>query len=862
MSKSVSDNISRADRIIAGESIQNGEILGLVQNLKKEQAFGEARRVLEKTRSQACGSDAEERFKRKFTQQLSLCTYKDPDLDPDARLDRALSILKNLDVLDLKSEKCTKDQETLSQTGAIYKRKWELTGQTSYLETSYAYYIYGYNQGVEIDYGYTGINAAFVLDLLALTEANDADRIAKIQRAKSIREDIVAVVSKLDNPNEWWYPVTIAEAYFGLGRYDEAGKWLQEARKLHEVAEWEWETTARQLARLLHLNEKDENQAAIAKQVLVEFLGSRAAGLDALLHGKVGLGLSGGGFRAALFHIGLLARLAELDLLREVEYLSCVSGGSIIGAHFYLEVRNLLQSKEDHEISRQDYIDLVKRIEKDFLDGVQTNIRMQVLSEWLASVKMIYSDEYSRTKRLGELYEDQIFSRVKSLEAGTDGASSSQPMFLLNQLIVQPKGEAKGFSPKYHNWRRAAKVPILVLNATPLNTGHNWQFTTTWMGEPPAGASSEIDANYRLRRMYYYEAPEPHNNMRLGYAVAASSCVPGLFEPLALNGLYEDKIVRLVDGGVHDNQGAAALLEQGCTVLLISDASGQMNAQDQPSKGLLGVPLRANSILQSRIRESQYHDLHARRRSGLLQGLMFIHLKQGLESQSVDWKNCQDTSDTVSRDPLLPYGVQRSVQEKLAAIRTDLDSFSEVEAYSLMTSAYLMTEHALQNSQSMLGFEVKEPATEVDTKEPSAPEWTFLKIKSQMQMPGDETELQKQLKVSDKLALKVWLLSKTLKLIGWAAIAALIGLLAYLSYWFWNSPLSITWGQILTGLVLLALGFTVLKPLVQILQWQKTLQDVLIGLGMVIAGSLLAKLHLNVFDKLFLRQGRLDKLKD
>ena len=60
------------------------------------------------------------------------------------------------------------------------------------------------------------------------------------------------------------------------------------------------------------------------------------------IRGKVGLALSGGGFRASLYHIGVLAKLAEPDLLRHVEYLSCVSGGSIIGAHFYLEVRKLL----------------------------------------------------------------------------------------------------------------------------------------------------------------------------------------------------------------------------------------------------------------------------------------------------------------------------------------------------------------------------------------------------------------------------------------------------------------------------------------------------------------------------------------
>ena len=41
--------------------------------------------------------------------------------------------------------------------------------------------------------------------------------------------------------------------------------------------------------------------------------------IEGIFLGKVGLGLSGGGFRASLFHIGVLARLAELDILRHVE---------------------------------------------------------------------------------------------------------------------------------------------------------------------------------------------------------------------------------------------------------------------------------------------------------------------------------------------------------------------------------------------------------------------------------------------------------------------------------------------------------------------------------------------------------------
>lgn len=47
---------------------------------------------------------------------------------------------------------------------------------------------------------------------------------------------------------------------------------------------------------------------------------------------RIGLALSGGGFRAAAFHLGAMRKLHELKLLSRVDLVSCVSGGSIAGA--------------------------------------------------------------------------------------------------------------------------------------------------------------------------------------------------------------------------------------------------------------------------------------------------------------------------------------------------------------------------------------------------------------------------------------------------------------------------------------------------------------------------------------------------
>src|SRR5262245_33569962 len=58
---------------------------------------------------------------------------------------------------------------------------------------------------------------------------------------------------------------------------------------------------------------------------------SKDASVKKVRHG-VALCLSGGGYRAALFHLGAMRRLNELGLLGALDTISCVSGGSILGA--------------------------------------------------------------------------------------------------------------------------------------------------------------------------------------------------------------------------------------------------------------------------------------------------------------------------------------------------------------------------------------------------------------------------------------------------------------------------------------------------------------------------------------------------
>ena len=54
-----------------------------------------------------------------------------------------------------------------------------------------------------------------------------------------------------------------------------------------------------------------------------------------------GLALSGGGFRAVLFHIGSLWRLNELGWLKRIAEVTSVSGGSITAAYLGLRWNHL-----------------------------------------------------------------------------------------------------------------------------------------------------------------------------------------------------------------------------------------------------------------------------------------------------------------------------------------------------------------------------------------------------------------------------------------------------------------------------------------------------------------------------------------
>src|SRR5204862_4011548 len=94
---------------------------------------------------------------------------------------------------------------------------------------------------------------------------------------------------------------------------------------------------------------------------------------------RVGLALSGGGHRAAFFHLGALARLAELNRLRSIRVISTVSGGSIVGVLYYLHVQALLQELNDDELLDVHYREAVRSVIRIYRAAAARNLRGRAL---------------------------------------------------------------------------------------------------------------------------------------------------------------------------------------------------------------------------------------------------------------------------------------------------------------------------------------------------------------------------------------------------------------------------------------------------------------------------------------------------
>ena len=134
------------------------------------------------------------------------------------------------------------------------------------------------------------------------------------------------------------------------------------------------------------------------------------------------------------------------------------------------------------------------------------------------------------------------------------------------------------------------------------------------------------------------------------------------------------------------------------------------------------------------------------------------------------------------------------MQGLLAGIRTDLDSFSELEAYALMTSGYLMTKRELGELQERHAREGAAGTWGGYRIEAPSKAWPFSPLIQLLAQRPDENDrvkdLAQQLEVASASFLKAWRLIPSLKRRGGLVGAAIAVAVLALIYFFWASPSS------------------------------------------------------------------------
>ena len=224
--------------------------------------------------------------------------------------------------------------------------------------------------------------------------------------------------------------------------------------------------------------------------------------------------------------MGALRRLHELRVLRDLDLISSVSGGSIASAWLaacFLRKRN---GPAEPFADWCDRVDFQIEVVEPFRRFAATDLRTLAV---LATLPWNWLWPSARVAMLRKGYQEFLGGLA---------------------LCDLPRS------------------PEFVFCATDLSFGVNWEFSRRRAGDFQAGY---------LRR---------HGRISLASAVAASSCFPPLFGPVRLRARAEDFVrgnyrgedadllrdrIELSDGGVYDNMATEPALKT-CGLILVSDA--------------------------------------------------------------------------------------------------------------------------------------------------------------------------------------------------------------------------------------------------------------------------------------------------
>jgi NTE family protein len=246
---------------------------------------------------------------------------------------------------------------------------------------------------------------------------------------------------------------------------------------------------------------------------------------------KIGLALSGGGYRAAAYHIGALRALHKLGVLNKVDYISSVSGGSIIAAYYGLYDGNY----DSFEM------EFCQKVQKGVLTWPIVNLALVFT---LVALSLIFGGGWALLGAIVLLW----FVWYKALPVSNIIEKAYDKLFFNGKTLKDLK-----------------TYPLVTINATDYPTVSQFTFSRE-----------------RMYNFYYGPGAFYHEQFPVSKAVMASSCVPFAFCPVRISKTFQTGMMKrkepplLLDGGLYDNQGTHVLTDKMspyiCTYVIASDA--------------------------------------------------------------------------------------------------------------------------------------------------------------------------------------------------------------------------------------------------------------------------------------------------
>jgi predicted acylesterase/phospholipase RssA len=303
---------------------------------------------------------------------------------------------------------------------------------------------------------------------------------------------------------------------------------------------------------------------------------------------RLGLALSGGGFRATLFHLGVLRFLKDVGRLKDVSDIASVSGGSILAAHLTLNWERYTGTDEQFDEAANE---VVKFVQFDVRNYIVRRLPLQFPLRLLAKL----------TRRpVRHLTANTILERCYAKHLYGDRCLYELP-----------------------------KTPALHMLATNVSNGGLSVFNRNGLFIQQRTQDGEIRFDHI-----------PTKIASIPRVVGASSAFPGFFPPVEITaadlGVREGEFPTeyFTDGGVFDNLGIRAfswLKFQGEQIdeVIVSDAGKPFQILSDSALGIVGQSMRATDILWDRVWQLE------RENFGKQKGFVFVPITDTVEESEV-----------------------------------------------------------------------------------------------------------------------------------------------------------------------------------------------------------------------------------